>query len=129
MRGLNGLQEALHDRLINAITSQGLTHFCRHLGVRLTTFIDRLRPIMQVAHTHATTTEPTQHNSLQECASLTRRASASYGMRIAIVSQNALMVTKLLPTNIGRMGIEDHNRPVLLFDATGISFDARSFSR
>ena len=126
---LDGLQKRLHDSLINAISPHGLAGFPGELRMDLVTLIHQQRPVALIANGHASATGATQHNALQERWTFPNCSSMLLSTPGAVIVELPLVTQKLVPGDVARMGIQQHNGPVFLFDPARSPFDARLFTR
>src|SRR6266487_1377350 len=129
MSRLDGFQKRLFHGLVYTISSHGLTGFPGELRMNLMTFIHQQRAIALIPNAHASATGATQDDSLQERRALTNDSSMLFGTPGAVVIELALVAQKVVPGDVARMRIEEHNGPLFLFDPARSPFDARLFSR
>src|SRR6266851_539187 len=125
---LDGLQKAGDHRLINPISAHGLAGSRSQLRMELVTFIHQQGTIALIANTHTSATGATQDDPLQERWSLSNRSPVLLCTPGAIVIQLPLIAQKLVPGDVAWMGIQEHDRPVFLFDSTRSPFDPWFFS-
>src|SRR6266849_1049844 len=126
---LDGLQETLDHGLINAISPHGLAGFPGELRMDLVTFVHQQRAIALIANRHAPATRAAQDNALQERWTFTNRSSMLLSTPGAVIVELPLVAQKLFPGDVARMGVQQHDGPVFLFDPAGSPFDARLFTR
>src|SRR6266704_348847 len=126
---LNGLQKTGDDRLVNPVPPHGLAGARGQLRMELVAFIHQHRAIALIANAHASATGATQDDPLQERRPLPHGSSVLFCPPGPVVIQLPLVVQKLFPGNVARMGIQQDNRPVFLREATRSPFDPWLFSR
>ena len=129
MGGLDGLQERLHHGLIDTVSSHGLAGFPGQLRMDLVTFVHQQGAVARISNGHPSATGSTQDDSLQKRWPLTDRATVLFGTPGAVIVELALIVQKLFPGNVASMRIQQHNRPVFLFDPACSPFDTWFFPR
>src|SRR6266568_6785984 len=125
MGWLDRFQETGRHGLIDAIAPHSLTGLLSQLRMGLSALIAGRGAILQVAHMHAATAGPTQHDPLQERRSFAHRPTSLLWPPGPIVIEELLVVAKLVPTNIARMRVQEHNRPVLTFHLARSPLHAR----
>src|SRR5258708_39257188 len=86
------------------------------------------RAIGQVADVHTSTACSTRHDPLQEGRPFAYRSPTFLWSPGAIVIQHLLMASKLLPGDVARMSIPQHNRPVLELHLARPPLDPRRLS-
>jgi len=86
------------------------------------------RAVLQVAHAHAPSALATQDQALQERCALAHRPRAVFRAKGAIVVQVLLVAEELIPCDIGRMLLMEHNGPVLAGHTTGAALHPRGFA-
>ena len=86
------------------------------------------RAIGQVADVHTSTACSTQHDPLQEGRPFAYSSPTFLWSPGAIVIQHLLMAAKLLPGEVARMSIPQHNRPVLELHLARPPLDPRRLS-
>ena len=126
---LNSLQKAGNHGLIDAISPHGLAGSRGELRMELVTFVHQQGAIALIPNAHASATRATQDDPLQERWSLSNRASVLLSTPGAIVIELPLIAQEVFPGDVARMRIQEHDRPVLLFDSAGSPFDAGFFAR
>src|SRR5258708_6108384 len=129
MGGLNGLQKALHHSLIDPISAHGLAGFGGQLPVGLVTFVQQQRAIALIAYAHPSATGATQDNPLQQRWPLANGSTMVFSPPGAVIVELPLVAQQLVPRNVTRMLIQQHNRPFLLWETTRSPFDTGFFSR
>src|SRR2546426_1055556 len=112
---LDRLQKALNYSLINPISSQCLAGFGGKLPVGLVTFVHQQRAIPLIADAHPSATGATQNNPLQERWPLSNGPTMVFRAPGAVIIELSLVAQELVPGNVARMLIQQHNRPLLLF--------------
>src|SRR3989440_1937194 len=119
--GLDGLQKARNYGLINTISPHGLTSSSSELRMKLVTFVHQQGAIALIPNAHASATRATQDDPLQERRSLSNRSSMLLSAPGAIVIELPLIAQEVFPGDVARMRIQEHDRPVLLFDTAGLA--------
>jgi hypothetical protein len=126
---LNGLQKRLFHGLIDAISPHGWAGSRGELRMELVTFVQKPRAIALIPNAHASAARATQDDPLQERRPLSNRASMLLSTPGAIVIKLPLIAQEVFPGDVARMRIQEHERPVLLWETAGSPFDAGFFAR
>src|SRR5258708_2408573 len=126
--GLNGLQKAGNHSLIDPISPHGLAGSRGELRVELVTFVHQQGTIALIPNTHAPTTGATQDNPLQERRSFSNCSSVLFCPPGAVVIELPLIPQKLVPGDVARMGIQQDDGPVFLWETTRSPFDPWLFA-
>ena len=129
MGRLDRLQKAVNYSLINPISSQRLAGFAGQLPVGLVTFVHQQRAIAKVSDTHPSATGATHNNPLQERWPLSNGPTMVFRTPGPVIIELSLVAQELVPGNVARMLIQQHNRPLLLWETTCSPLDTGFFSR